>query len=65
MRLDRLAQRSNVPSQAALIAEAVDLVAVIEGGNQGRRLVDLARVAGLDGQGRIQLHHFTSDGRWQ
>ena len=65
LRLDRLAQRNNVPSQAALIAEAVDLVAVVEGGNRGRRVADLARVAGVDASGRISLHHLTSDGSWQ
>jgi type IV secretion system protein TrbB len=65
LRLDRLAQRNNVPSQAALIAEAVDVVAVVQGGNRGRRLADLARVAGLDAAGRIVLHHLTSDGGWQ
>jgi P-type conjugative transfer ATPase TrbB len=65
LRLDRLAQRNNVPPQTALIAEAVDLVAVVEGGNRGRRLADLARVVGLDDQGRIILHHLTSDGSWQ
>ncbi len=65
LRLDRLAQRNNVPSQAALIGEAVDLVAVVEGGNRGRRVADLARVAGVDANGRISLHHLTSDGSWQ
>jgi type IV secretion system protein VirB11 len=65
LRLDRLAQRNNVPPQTALIAEAVDLVAVVEGGNRGRRLADLARVAGLDATGRIVLHHLTSKGNWQ
>jgi type IV secretion system protein TrbB len=65
LRLDRLAQRNNVPPQAALIAEAVDLVVVVEGGNLGRRVVDIARVAGLDGSGRILLHHLNPEGGWQ
>jgi type IV secretion system protein TrbB len=65
LRLDRLARRNNVPSQAALIAEAVGVIAVIAGGNRGRRVVDLARVAGLEAGGRIVLHHLTSDGSWQ
>jgi type IV secretion system protein VirB11 len=65
LRLDRLAQRNNVPSQTALIAEAVDLVAVVEGGNRGRRLVDVARVAGVGPTGRIELYHLTSNGSWQ
>ena len=65
LRLDRLAQRNNVPPQTTLIAEAVDVVAVVEGGNRGRRLAGLARVAGLDANGRIALHHLTPDGDWQ
>ena len=65
LRLDRLAQRNNVPSQTALIAEAIHIVAVIEGSNRGRRLSDLARVCGLSGDGRIVLQHLTSDGDWQ
>jgi type IV secretion system protein VirB11 len=58
-RLDRLAQRANVPSQRSLIAEAVHLVAVIEGGNNGRRVTELARVQGLDAEGRFVLHRYT------
>jgi type IV secretion system protein TrbB len=65
LRLDRLAQRNNVPPQTALIAEAIHLVAVIAGGNHGRRVVDVARVQGLDTVGRIVLHHLTTDGSWQ
>ena len=48
LRLDRLAQRANVPSQRQLIAEAIHIIVVIEGGNGGRRVTDLARVEGLD-----------------
>jgi P-type conjugative transfer ATPase TrbB len=65
LRLDRLAQRNNVPPQTALIAEAIHLVAVIEGSHRGRRVVDLARVRGLDGEGRVALDHLTSEGSWQ
>ena len=65
LRLDRLAQRNNVPSQTPLIAEAIHLIAVIEGGNGGRRVSDLARVRGLTGDGRIVLQHLTSEGDWQ
>jgi type IV secretion system protein VirB11 len=57
LRLDRLAQRANVPSQAHLIAEAVDMVMVIQGGNQGRRVTDLATVDGIDANGSILLRH--------
>jgi type IV secretion system protein VirB11 len=56
LRLDRLAQRANVPSQAALIAEAVDLIALIEGGNRGRRVSELVRVNGLTLDGQFILN---------
>lgn len=58
-RLDRLAQRANVPPQAALVAEAIGLVVVIAGGNAGRRVTDLARVKAFDDGGRYVLHHLT------
>jgi type IV secretion system protein TrbB len=51
LRLDRLAQRANVPPQQALITEAIHLVVLIEGTNAGRRVTDLVRVAGLDAGG--------------
>jgi P-type conjugative transfer ATPase TrbB len=50
-RLDRLAQRNGVPSQAALVGEAVDLVVVIVGGSQPRRVRELVAVEGWDGAG--------------
>ena len=56
-RLDRLAQRANVPPQRSLVAEAIHLVVVIEGGNAGRRVTDLVRVEGLDRDDRYVLHH--------
>lgn len=65
LRLDRLAQRNNVPSQMALIAEAIHLVVVMQGGNNGRRIADLARVCGLRGDGRVALAHLTPDGDWR
>ena len=48
-RLDRLAQRANVPPQHDLVAEAVGVVLVIEGGNRGRRVTELVRVRGWEG----------------
>jgi P-type conjugative transfer ATPase TrbB len=54
-RLDRLAQRNGVPSQAHLVAEAVDLVVVIVGGSQPRRVREMVRVLGLDGTGRYEF----------
>lgn len=55
-RLDRLAQRANVPPQAQLIADAIDLVVVLEGDHRTRRVSDLARVSGLTSDGRFILH---------
>ena len=51
-RLDRLAQRANVPSQAALIVEAVDWIVMM---GAGRRVKHLVRVVGLDTAGRYVL----------
>ena len=58
-RLDRLAQRANVPPQAQLVAEAIHLVVVIEGGHARRRVTEIARVRGLasDGQFVLQRLH--------
>jgi type IV secretion system protein VirB11 len=54
-RLDRLAQRNGVPSQAHLVAAAVDLVVVIVGGSRPRRVRELVRVLGLDRNGGYAL----------
>ena len=56
LRLDRLAQRANVPPQRALIAEAIHVIAVLEGSHARRRVTELVRVDGLDGDGRYVLH---------
>jgi type IV secretion system protein VirB11 len=63
-RLDRLAQRANVPPQPALVAEAVDLVVVLEGHHARRRVSDLVRVTGLAPDGRYLLHRCTECGSW-
>jgi type IV secretion system protein VirB11 len=55
LRLDRLAQRANVPPQAELVAEAVGLVVVIEGGNARRRVSEIARVDGRYADGRYRF----------
>ena len=44
-RLNRLAMRAGVPAQHELVAEAVGVVVVIQGGNRGRRVQELVRVA--------------------
>jgi type IV secretion system protein VirB11 len=54
-RLDRLAQRANVPPQTELVAEAVHLVVVIEGSHSRRRVTSIVRVRGLDRNGRFVL----------
>jgi len=64
LRLDRLAQRANVPPQTMLVAEAIHLVVVIEGGNRGRRVTDVVRVRGLNTDGRFVLHHLNASGDW-
>jgi type IV secretion system protein VirB11 len=54
-RLDRLAQRANVPPQSELVAEAVHLVVLIEGGHAKRRVTEIARVRGLNQSGQFVL----------
>jgi len=60
MRLDRLAQRANVPPQRQLVAEAVHLIAVLEGSHARRRLTDLVRVQGLDRDGHFVLQRLNT-----
>jgi P-type conjugative transfer ATPase TrbB len=50
-RLDRLAQRANVPPQAELVAEAVDWVVVV----RQRMVVEVVHVLGLDRSGSYWL----------
>lgn len=54
-RLDRLAQRANVPPQTELVAEAVNLVVLIDGGHSRRRVTEIARVRGLSHDGRFVI----------
>jgi type IV secretion system protein TrbB len=60
LRLDRLAQRANVPPQRHLVAEAIHLIAVLEGSHAGRRVTDLVRVDGLDRDGHFVLRRPTA-----
>jgi type IV secretion system protein TrbB len=56
LRLDLLCQRAGVPSQLSLIAAAVQLVVETKREHHVRpRVVDIARVVGLDAGGRIVL----------
>lgn len=50
-RLEQLIQEAVVIVPRALIAETIDLVAVLAGRGADRRLAELARVTGLDPQG--------------
>ena len=61
LRLDRLAQRANVPPQRQLVAEAIDVIVVIEGSSRGRHVTDLAYVGGLDAHGQFVVRHHPSD----
>jgi type IV secretion system protein TrbB len=63
-RLDRLAQRANVPPQRELIGEAVRLVVVMAGGNQDRRITDLVRVDGYAPERGFALRRCTPAGTW-
>src|SRR5438034_751153 len=60
LRLDRLAQRANVPPQRQLVAEAVHLIAVLEGAHARRRLTSLVLVEGLDRDGRFVFQRLTT-----
>ena len=54
-RLEQLIQEAVVTVPRALIAETIDLVAVLAGRGADRRLTELARVTGLDPQGDYAL----------
>ena len=53
-RLDRLAQRENVPPQSALVAEAIDWIITMA----HRQVVGLSRVRGLDAEGHYIVEPF-------
>lgn len=63
-RLDRLAQRANVPPQLDLVGEAVGLVVVLSGNNQNRRVTDLVRVDGYSAAGGFALRRCSEHGAW-
>ena len=64
-RLDRLAQRANVPPQTELVAEAVHLVVLIEGGHARRRVTEIALIEGLDAAGRFIIERIQPSGEGQ
>lgn len=65
-RLDRLAQRANVPSQRELVAEAVHWIVMMVGGGstagRQRRVVEVARVLGIAPDGSYDLTRFCRAG---
>ena len=54
-RLEQLVQEAVITVPRALIAETIDVIAVLSGRGSARRLAELARVEGLDGQGDYRL----------
>jgi type IV secretion system protein TrbB len=56
-RMEQLIQEAVVTVPRALIAETIDLIAVLSGRGAERRLAELARVEGLDAQGDFSLSH--------
>jgi type IV secretion system protein VirB11 len=54
-RMEQLIQEAVVTVPRALIAETIDLIAVLSGRGSERRLAELARVEGLDAQGDFSL----------
>jgi len=60
-RLEQLIQEAVVTVPRALIAETIDLVAVLAGRGADRRLAELARVTGLDPKGDYALSHKQGD----
>lgn len=62
-RLDRLAMRNGVPSDPVLIAQAVQLVVLLAGDNEGRRVVEIVRVVEqTDRNVPYALHRFDEQG---
>jgi P-type conjugative transfer ATPase TrbB len=63
-RLDRLAMRNGVPSDQVLIAQAVQLVILLAGDNDGRRVVEIVRVVEQeDRRTPYVLHRFDEEGK--
>lgn len=60
-RLEQLIQEAVVTVPRALIAETIDLVAVLAGRGSARRLIELARVEELGPDGDYRLSHTTTN----
>lgn len=61
-RMEQLIQEAVVTVPRALIAETIDLVAVLAGRGSMRRLSELARVEGLDAHGDYRVVPAVSNG---
>ncbi|ALJ06934.1 P-type conjugative transfer ATPase TrbB [Brevundimonas sp. DS20] len=61
-RLEQLIQEAVVTVPRALVAETIDVIAVLAGRGPDRRLVELARVEGLDPTGDYHLAPLTPPG---
>ncbi len=55
-RLDQLVQEAGVPSQPALLAEAVDWIVAMSRVDGGRRVTEVVRVEGVERDGSFRLH---------
>jgi hypothetical protein len=56
--------RNGVPSDQVLIAQAIQLVILLEGDNEGRRVVEMARVIEqADRENPYALHRFDEQGK--
>ncbi|MBA4748788.1 MAG: P-type conjugative transfer ATPase TrbB [Sphingopyxis sp.] len=60
-RMEQLIQESVVTVPRALIAETIDVIAVLVRDGTGRRLAELAQVTGLDSQGDYQILPITPE----
>jgi type IV secretion system protein VirB11 len=60
-RMEQLIQESVVTVPRALIAETIDVIAVLVRDGTGRRLAELAQVTGLDGHGDYQILPITPE----
>jgi type IV secretion system protein VirB11 len=61
-RLEQLIQEAVVTVPRALVAETINVIAVLSGRGSDRRLTELARVVGLDASGDYRLAPLTPPG---
>jgi len=61
-RLEQLIQEAVITVPRALVAETINVIAVLAGRGSDRRLAELARVEGLDASGDYRLSPLTSPG---